>query len=286
MLEIILSAILGLNSITQDIDIKSNNLNQPAVNYQLIKENSTQPYLLGQAGLVADMNTNQILFQKNASTQLPIASLTKIMTSLIILNEHSLDELVTIPSQASTVGGSMIFLKTGQQLDIHSLLKALLIESSNDAAIALAIHNAGSVDDFVTKMNQKTIELDLQNTSFANPMGFDDPNNYSTVHDLLKLAKELYANPVAREIVNTKKSTIADSAGNTYKLTSTNLILNNYLNVTGLKTGSTDLAGGCFIGVSEGEIPIISIILGSNDRFLDSKTMLDWAKQNYKIKYF
>jgi D-alanyl-D-alanine carboxypeptidase len=133
-------------------------------------------------------------------------------------------------------------------------------------------------------MNQKAKELNLQNTSFANPMGFDDPENYSTIQDLYIIAKELYADPKIKKIVTTKSITVTSKNKTiSHKLDSTNELLNNYLKISGLKTGSTELAGGCFIGITNEENPKISIVLGSFDRFKDSKILLDWTKNNFKL---
>jgi D-alanyl-D-alanine carboxypeptidase (penicillin-binding protein 5/6) len=286
MFEILVSVIISLSSIPNNTATISDTI-QPTnskLEKQYIKLNSTTPIISAEAGLVADLNTDYIFHQKNPIQRLPIASLTKIMTALIIIEENQLNEIATVPSQATTSGGSSMYLQTKEQISVENLLYGLLIQSGNDAAITLAHHNAETTAKFVDKMNQKAKELNLQNTSFANPMGFDDPENYSTIQDLYIIAKELYADPKIKKIVTTKSITVTSKNKTiSHKLDSTNELLNNYLKISGLKTGSTELAGGCFIGITNEENPKISIVLGSFDRFKDSKILLDWTKNNFKL---
>lgn len=258
----------------------------PVSTEQIIKLDSSRPAIQAKSALVADLNSDTILYQKNSLQAFPIASLTKLMTALIIIQEHKLDEIVKIDTKSTQVGGSVIGLQSNQKITIEDLLKGLLIQSGNDAAIALAINNSSTVEAFVQKMNQKALDLNLQNTSFANPMGFDDLENFSTAQDLYTLAKKIYDYPEIQKIVNTKSETIYSTDKKiSHNLNSTNLILNNYLNIGGLKTGTTRQAGGCFIGITKNtKNPKIAIILGSNDRFLDTKVMLDWAQNTYKYK--
>lgn len=258
----------------------------PVSTEQIIKLDSSRPAIQGKSALVADLNSDTILYQKNSLKAFPIASLTKLMTALIIIQEHQLDEIVQIDTKSTQVGGSVIGLQSNQKITIEDLLKGLLIQSGNDAAIALAINNSSTVEAFVQKMNKAALDLNLQNTSFANPMGFDDSENFSTAQDLYTLAKKIYDYPEIQKIVNTKSETIYSTDKKiSHNLNSTNLILNNYLNIGGLKTGTTSQAGGCFIGITKNtKNPKIAIILGSNDRFLDTKVMLDWAQNTYKYK--
>lgn len=159
---------------------------QPA---QVIQLSSSRPYTQASSALVADLNTNSILYQNNSNKRLPIASITKLMTVLILLEENQLDEIVTIPAEATQLGGTTMYLHSNEQITVLDLIKGSLIQSGNDAAYSLAIHNAGTANEFVKKMNAKSKQLSLYNTNFANPMGFDDPKNYSTAQDLLILAK-------------------------------------------------------------------------------------------------
>jgi D-alanyl-D-alanine carboxypeptidase (penicillin-binding protein 5/6) len=279
MLEFLISVLVNIHTLEPT---KQGSSQEPTT--QIIKLDSSRPLLQAEAGIVADLNSGQILYQKNGLEKYPIASLTKLMTALIIIQEHKLNEVVTVPQLATQVGGSSINLQSKEKITVLNLLKGLLIQSGNDAAVALAVHNSQSVDKFVKKMNLKANELNLQNTNFANPMGFDDPENYSTAQDLFTLAKAVYQYPTIQKIVNTKETTIySTDKASSHLLQTTNLILDNYLNVGGLKTGTTSQAGGCFIGITKNEEhPKIAIVLGSNDRFLDTKVMLDWVQNTFK----
>lgn len=279
MIELIVSLLISWQTLEPN---KHSNTN--SYNYQIVKLDSSRPIVNARSSLVADLNSNKILYENNSLTKLPIASLTKLMTALIIIEENELSEIVTVPFSATQVGGATIFLVTNEQITVEDLLKGLLIQSGNDAAVALAIHNAESIENFTKKMNLRASELNLQNTSFSNPMGFDNPNNYSTVQDLYSLAKTVYSFPAIQEIVNTKSTTIYSVDKKlSHNLVNTNLILDNYLEVGGLKTGTTTLAGGCFIGITTNtDTPLIAIVLGSNNRFLDTKVMLDWALNSFK----
>jgi serine-type D-Ala-D-Ala carboxypeptidase (penicillin-binding protein 5/6) len=281
MFEIIISLLISSQT------LEPNFKNDPATEtYQIIKLDSSRPDIGAKAALIADLNSNKILYSKNSLTKLPIASLTKLMTALIIVSEHDLNEIVTVPTQATQIGGASINLTPNQEITIENLLKSILIQSGNDAAVTLAIHNAGTIENFVNKMNSKATELNLRNTSFANPMGFDDPNNYSTVQDLYYLAKTVYSYPEIQVIANTSTETIYSiDKSISHKLINTNLILDSYLNIGGLKTGTTPLAGGCFIGITkQTQNPKLSIVLGSTNRFLDTKIMIDWAKNTFIYK--
>lgn len=278
MLEILLTVAIALNAPMQQLEAE---VTTPQV--EIVRIDSSKPYITNRAGLVMDLKTKTILYQQNIYEKLPIASLTKLMTAKIILDENKLEEVVTVPTEATTIGGSTMNLRTNEQISVGNLLNGLMIQSGNDAAIALAIHNAGSIDEFVKKMNEKAQSMNLKNTQFQNPMGFDNPNNYSTAYDLAILASDLYKHPKIKKIASTDKIEVI-STDNKYRhyLQSTNTLLNNYLNIVGLKTGRTEAALGCFIGITNTENPHLSIILGSNQRFLDSKILLDWAKNTFE----
>jgi D-alanyl-D-alanine carboxypeptidase len=280
MLDLILAFTLAFSNPADFESIPS-----PTPTEQLTRLESTRPIVNAKAALVVDLDSGTILYKKNDTEKLPIASLTKIMTALLIIEEHDLQEIVTIPSEATQVGGSTMYLSTNEQITIENLLKGLLMQSGNDSAIALAIHNSGSVDSFVEKMNSKAKTMNLNDTNFQNPMGFDNPNNYSTVRDLLTLSKELYKNQAIQSIVSepTARVTSADQRL-THTLISTNALLDGYLDVVGLKTGSTEQALGCFVGITNGEHPQISIVLGSPNRFHDTKILLDWSQKTFTYK--
>lgn len=246
------------------------------------EEAAIRPLISSKASLVIDLNSKHPLHSQNPELKLPIASLTKLMTAYIILKEHKLDEIVTIKFNNQYVIGSKVGLQRKEQMSIKNLLEALLIKSGNDAAVALAIHNAKTVNSFVDKMNKESRKLGLLNTKFQNPIGLDHPNNYSTANDLAKLSLLLYENNNIREIINKKEIEIS-STSNQYKIKNTNKLLNSYLNIKGFKTGKTDNAKECLITVAENKDKktILTIVIGSEDRFYDTKTLIEWTFQNF-----
>jgi D-alanyl-D-alanine carboxypeptidase len=248
-------------------------------------EEFVAPIIEAKSALVIDLETNQELFNQNPTEKLPIASITKLMTALIILEEHPMEEIVTITKESTEITGSKIWLFQDEKISIRDLLYAILIHSANDAAHALAIHNGGSVDKFVEKMNQKAQSIGLQNTNFSNPIGFDDPENFSNAYDLSLLGRHSFRQEFIRQAATINEMTIISIDGKfPHELKSTNLLLqNSNYSIKGLKTGSTDEAGQCLITVAElsNGRKILTVILNSQDRFLETKKLIDWAQRAY-----
>ena len=242
----------------------------------LAEENkSVIPNLYAKSAILYDINKNNIIYAHQEDKQLPIASLTKLMTALVILEENNPYEVFKVPVDTSEILGSKMNLNSNDQITVYELLHGLLIASGNDAAFTLAKGNAKSTSKFVEKMNKKAKRLGLENTRFSNPAGFDSKNNYSTAQDLLIVAKELLQYPLIHQITSKETHTSQNYRKNRkYQLTNTNQELNNFLNIKGLKTGKTPAAQECFIGVTNSENPKISIILGSKNRFLDTKSLI------------
>jgi len=199
------------------------------------------------------------------------------MTALIILQENKLDEVVTVAYQATQVQPNKMWLLANEQITVETLLNGMLMQSANDAALALAIHNAGSVEAFIAKMNAYANNLHLVNTHFTNSVGFDDANNYSTTYDLMRLTLQLIKHPIVLTITKQINKIVTSVSGNQHTLANTNQLLNSPYQVIGLKTGTTPAAGACFIGITEGEKPLLTILLNSPNRFQETKVLLDWA---------
>ncbi|MCX6735293.1 MAG: D-alanyl-D-alanine carboxypeptidase [Candidatus Peregrinibacteria bacterium] len=237
--------------------------------------------IIGARGSIAqDINSGEVLFEKNPDERLKIASITKLMTLLIVLDENKLDDVVTVSRTAAGTPGSTMFLAAGEQITEENLIYGALINSANDAAVALAEHNAGSSAAFVVKMNNKAKELGLTNTHFSNPVGLDDSDNYSSSRDIANLGKYLYHNPHIKKIAKIKNMDVRSVSGNyTHKLESTNKLLDSYLKINGLKTGTTDDAGRCLIAIAENKDghEIVTVVLNSTDRFGESKILIDWV---------
>ena len=241
--------------------------------------------------IILDRTSKSMLFGKNVQERRPIASLTKIMTVLVALEDKiNLDDLAMISQRAARVEPKDIKLKEGEQVKIKDLLYASLIASANDAALALAEHVGPGIGKFVKKMNKKAEDLKLQNTHFANSTGLDKEGNYSTVFDLAKLFDYALENENFRDIILTKEYTaISTNTQDTHFFRNTNGLLDSFLNIKGGKTGFTDEAGWCLVEVAENGQgnQVIAVILGSESdemRFQETKALLDWTFRNYEWK--
>ena len=257
------------------------------VAYQTAPAPKTSPTYgaLASSALIYDVTTGQVLYEKNSSAKLPMASLTKLMAVLTIIQDHhNFNEVVTIPENLPVLGSAdqKINIQPGEQFYLDDLLKATLIYSANDVANALAIWDAGSLEKFADKMNAQAQVWGLKESHFVNPTGLDTQNHYSSAHDLLSLSTILLQNPQLRTIVNTQKTSITTLGGKPYVLTTTNHDL-SLPYVFGIKTGQTDAAGQCLIllGRNAADHEIITVVLNSPDRFIESKNMVNYAFNNY-----
>lgn len=234
------------------------------------------------ASVAVDLNSKSILYQNNIDLRVPVASLTKLMTAYIILEEHDLDELVTVSARAAGMEGSSMDIFTGEKITVQNLLHGILIQSGNDAAVALAEHNAGSEVDFVTKMNETAKFIGLEDTFYGNATGLDYGQGYSTTHDLLQLSYSLLENDLIREIVQKQTADVSSTTDNTHHLVNTNIILGQ-LGIKGFKTGKTLAAGQCLIALAESPDghEVMTVILGSSNRFADSRVLIDWIYRTY-----
>lgn len=243
------------------------------------------PIIAATSSVSIDINTGKILFEKNAHDRLSIASITKLMTINIILEENELSEIATVSSNAANTEGSTMFLRTGEEISVENLLYGAIINSANDAAVALAEHNAGTVEAFVEKMNVKAIALGLQNTSYSNPIGLDQYNNYSSAYDIAQLGMHVYENQFVRHAAKLQTFSVTSADGGyTHKLESTNELLGNeFFNIKGLKTGSTEQAGLCFVAIAENDTSneIITVVLDSPARFIETEILVDWIFRAY-----
>lgn len=211
-----------------------------------------------------------------------MASLTKLMTALVILEDHKLSDAVTIPEIPKLpVEDQQIGVAAGEQFTVEDMLKALLIYSGDDVANALAIWDSGSLEKFTQKMNQKAADWGMSNTHFNNPSGLDTSNHYTNASDLKTLTSLLLHNQAFSQVVQTRSTNIKNSEGKAYQLTTTNKLLGND-GVKGVKTGYTINAGECLITLAErNDQQIVTVVLNSPDRFQESKNMIDWAFNNY-----
>lgn len=250
--------------------------------------NSSQPELElnTRAAIITDVNSRRTLYAKNADNQLPMASITKIMTALVALDKYGnqLNTVITVPPEATQVTGSKMSLYANEKLTAGSLLKGTLIESANDAATTLAYAIGGNPEKFAELMNEKAKLLNLTSTHFTNPIGFDNPEHFSTARDLAELSRIAMENKTFANIVGTSKTTVTDISGKlTHPLTSTNKLLGQYQNVIGIKTGTTEEAGESLVAAVAGDSgqTVIVVLLDSPNRFQEGKKALDWALKAY-----
>jgi serine-type D-Ala-D-Ala carboxypeptidase (penicillin-binding protein 5/6) len=240
------------------------------------------PVVDARAVVVANGATGEVVYSRDPDARLAPASITKLMTALVVLDRARPGETVTVPAVASSVGESSIRLRPGERLPVRDLLAAALIQSANDAAYALAAHAGdGSVERFVRLMNAKARSLGLANTRFTRPDGLDDENHYSTAADLLVLARTAMRRPLIRELV--RRRTLAIAGGR--QLFPWNDLLGRYAGLVGVKTGHTAAAGWCQVAAARRDgVTMYAVVLGSPSRAQrneDLAELLDWGFGQY-----
>lgn len=218
----------------------------------------------------------QTHWQKATEQRLPPASLTKLLTALIIVENPKLDAWVEITEKASQQDGTKIKAKVGEQFQAAYLLGAMLMNSANDACMALAEWDAGSEAAFIKKMQAKTKQLGLKNTNFTNPCGFDTANHYSSAQDLLKIAQLANAQPKIKVWTQMTAYTLHSKAQKAYPLVTSNMLLGRVSGVDGLKTGFTQKAGKCLIAHGKNnKKEVYLVMLNAPDRWWDADTMIN-----------
>lgn len=240
------------------------------------------PRVGGRAYLVVSASGDTLL-QRNADARVPIASITKLMTVLVTLEHAKLDDVVTVGAQAAEVGESSIFLEAGERLTVRELIEAALIQSANDAAVALAQHvGNGSVPAFVAMMNEKAHELGLTETHFANPDGLDAAGHYSSARDVTKLAEILMHDPFVRSVVRKRVAHITGRTLHTW-----NDLLATFPGLIGVKTGHTNDAGWSEVAAAQGRgVTIYATLLGEPSRSVrnaDLAQLLAWGLAQYRV---
>ena len=236
-----------------------------------------------ECAVLIDADTGNIIYEKNANKKRSMASTTKIMTAIVALESYQKSNEVSISPEAVGVEGSSIYLREGEVLTMEQLLYALLLESANDAAVAIAVAAAGSVEDFASIMNQKANELGLKSTSFQNPHGLDNENHYTTAYELALIAKYALNIKSFREIVSTYKKTIPMPEGGTRVLINHNKMLRLYDGAIGVKTGFTKKSGRCLVSAAERDgLTLIAVTLNAPDDWNDHTELLDYGFSKYK----
>lgn len=238
-------------------------------------------------GLVYDRKTKEVLYEKNGYKQVPMASTTKIMTAMVVIENCDITQTVKITQKVAGTGGSRLGLKTNDSITVLDLLYGLLLKSGNDAAVALAIHTAGSMEAFAEIMNQKAKDLRLQNTHFVTPHGLDEAEHYTTAFELAKMADYAMQNEVFKRIVGTKTAGITIN-GQFRMIQNTNELLGYLDGVNGVKTGFTNGAGRCLVTCcNRNGQEIICVVLGADTkkiRTTDSVKLIEYAYNTYTYK--
>ncbi len=241
------------------------------------------PRVTADAAVLMEASTGQVLFAKNAHQQRPPASTTKILTALLAIEGGRLEQVVTVSSRAATVGESSMHLFPGQRLTLEQLLYGALLRSGNDACVAIAEHIAGSEENFVWLMNQKSRELGARNTHFCNPHGLPARGHLSSAYDLALLTRYALKNPTFRALVSTRYRGFVNPPWREYHLQNTNRLLWSYQGADGVKTGTTSEAGMCLVAsASRGGRQLISVVLHSDDRYGDTMVLLDYGFTCFK----
>lgn len=244
------------------------------------------PDVEAKAALIFNNTKDKILYQKNINRVLPIASLTKLMAAIIVLENVDLDERATVSEEAIAGYGEMGNLVVNEKISVRNLIYALLMESSNDAAIALAqFVQEKTGRDFVELMNQKAEELGLESTRFADPTGYE-PSNVSTVNEIRRLVNYSFKYPFIWDVLKTPTIALSSADGQiSHYWVNTDELLNRLPNIVGGKTGYTEEAQGCLV-LAIKQFPkeelLITIVLGAQERFLQTEKLINWVQRAYQ----
>ena len=244
----------------------------------------TKPTINSRRYAIYDRLSGRCIYGKDENKQTAMASTTKIMSIIIVVENCNLSDTVTITAKSAGTGGSRLGLHTDDKITVIDLLYGLMLRSGNDAAVALAIHTAGSIEQFADLMNQKAEEFGLTNTHFVTPHGLDNPDHYTTAYELAKITDYALKNETIAKIVKTKTATI-NINGSPMQINNTNELLGNVDGVYGVKTGFTNNAGRCLVtSVKRGDIDLIIVVLGADtrkDRAKDSMKLTEYAYKRF-----
>lgn len=252
-------------------------------------EGNTDLGLNAKSAILMEESTGNILYESNPDERLPIASVTKVMTMLLIMEavdsgKISLDDMVTVSENAMSYGGSTMFLETGEQLTVNDMLKGIAVASANDGCVAMAEHLAGSESAFVDMMNEKAKELGMENTHFMNTNGLDEDDHYSSARDVAIMSRELMKHETIFNYTSIWMDTLR---GGKFQLANTNKLIRFYDGANGLKTGSTSKALCCLSAAAKrNDMQLIAVVLGaptSAERFASAKSLLDYGFVNYAV---
>lgn len=288
---ILIAALVANTAIMPVIAAPQNNTKKTTANTGTKKEETAKTLdLKAKAAILVDADTGMVMFEKNSHQELPIASITKVMSMLLIMEaidsgKITYEDMVPVSEHAYNMGGSQVYLEPGEEFSVLDMLKAVAIHSANDAVVALAEKISGSEEVFVSEMNDKAKELGMNNTYFLDCNGLTDEGHYSSAADIAKMSAELIIkHPKILEITTIWQDKFRDGK---FSLDNTNRLIHTYNGATGLKTGFTTKAGYCLSASAERNgMKLIAVVLGepdSNTRFDEAKKLLDYGYANYQI---
>lgn len=282
---IIFIIMLSIGTLSLADDIEEETIDVNAEIEASINSQEEFPNVNSRSCVVLDRNSGAILYGKNEKKQVKMASTTKIMTAIVVIENTSLDQTVEVSKKSAGTGGSRLGLKTGDKITIRDLLYGLMLRSGNDAAVCLAESVAGSVAEFSNLMNAKAQELGLLNSHFESPHGLDSDGHYTTAYELALLSNYALKNQTFLTIVGTKNYTVTIN-GYPKTLSNTNELLGNLNGVYGIKTGFTNGANRCLVtACKRGEMDIICVVLGAdtkNFRTKDSIKLIEYSFKTYE----
>lgn len=249
------------------------------------------PEVSAQGAILIDFESGRILWEKNASGEMAMASTTKIMTAILCLEQGNLGDIVTVSKRAAAAPRVKMFLSEGEQISLETLLYALMLQSSNDAAVAIAEHLGGSVEEFCQMMTEKAREIGAMETVFETPSGLDAGDHHSTAYDLALITRYALNNEDFLRLINTREYVNKSNRRN-YHIFNKNRLLSEFDGANGVKTGFTGKAGYCFVGSAKrDDLWLISVVLasgwgprGREQRWVDTKRMLNYGFENYEIE--
>ena len=260
--------------------------NDEKIEIEAAATTGTKPTINSRKYCVYDRLSGKCIYGKDENKETAMASTTKIMTAIIIVENCDLNEIVTVTSKAANTGGSRLGLDIDDKISVNDLLYGLMLRSGNDAAVALAIHLSKSLENFAILMNNKAEELGLKNTHFVTPHGLDNSEHYTTALELAKITDYALKNDIIAKIVNTKSTTISIN-GNRMNINNTNELLGNVEGVYGVKTGFTNNAGRCLVtSVKRGDMDLIVVVLGADtrkDRAKDTIKLIEYITKNFFV---
>ncbi len=263
------------DAVLQIVDVDSEKSGNPS---------AVPPSTAARAAVVMEASSKRVLYAKNPHMKLPMASTTKIMTAILAIELGNLDDVVTASPRAVGVEGSSIYLAKGERLTLEQLLYGLMLRSGNDAAVAIAEHIGGNVENFVRLMNRKAVQIGARNTNFVNPHGLHDDMHYTTAYDLALISAYAMQNPIFRTIVSTKYKKIPWEGRNYDRvLQNKNALLWTYEGANGIKTGYTKVSRRCLASAAlRHGMQLVCVVLDCQPWFDDSAALLDYGFANFK----